>query len=385
MSELIQHIENKFKELYGESPILVRSPGRINIIGEHTDYNDGFVMPAAVSKAIYFAVKPNDKGLYRFHAYDFNENFETKTENIEPCQTSWANYLLGVVAQFVKDGKNVPGFDCVFGGDIPVGAGMSSSAAIETGIAYALNNIFSLGYERLPLVKFAQTAEHEYAGVQCGIMDQFAVVFGQDHQAIKLDCRTLDYEYAPIKSDNYLFVLVNTGVKHSLASSEYNKRRNECNTGVRILQKYYPEVNALRDTTEEMILEHKAEFTPEVFDRCLYVVQENMRVQMASEALEKGDFQTLGELMYHSHAGLRDQYEVSCNELDFLVYTAENTEGVLGARMMGGGFGGCTINLLKRDRLELFKKIILEKYKTPEGKPPDIIEVEVAEGTSLIK
>lgn len=385
MSEFIQHIENKFKELYGEDPVLVRSPGRINIIGEHTDYNDGFVMPAAVSKAIYFAVKPNNKGLYRFHSYDFNENFETKPENIEPSGISWANYLLGVIAQFVKDDKEIPGFDCVFGGDIPVGAGMSSSAAIETGIAYALNYIFSLGYESLPLVKFAQTAEHEYAGVQCGIMDQFAVVFGQDHQAIKLDCRTLDYEYAPIKSDDYLFVLVNTGVKHSLASSEYNKRRNECNTGVKLLQKYYPDIRALRDATEEMILDHKTEFTQEVFDRCLYVVQENKRVQMASEALENNDFQTLGELMYHSHAGLRDQYEVSCNELDFLVYTAETIDGVVGARMMGGGFGGCTINLIERDKLDVFKKIIWNKYKTPDGKQPDIIEVEVTEGTSLVK
>ncbi len=381
---MVQRISKKFEELFGPGPVLVRSPGRINIIGEHTDYNDGFVMPASVSRAIYFAVRSNNKGVYRFHSYDFKEDFETTTENIGRCQTTWANYLLGVVAQFVNDGKGIPGFDCVFGGNIPVGAGMSSSAAIETGLAYALNTVFKLGYERLPLVKFAQKAEHEYAGVQCGIMDQFAVMFGRDHQAIKLDCRTLEYTYAPLKSDDYLFALVNTGVKHSLAASEYNKRRNECNTGVNLLQKYFPEVRALRDATEEMILEHKAEFTPEVFNRCLYVVQENMRVQLASEVLEKGDFGTLGDLMYHSHAGLRDQYEVSCNELDFLVYTAEAIDGVLGARMMGGGFGGCTINLLKRDKLDLFKKIILNKYKTPEGKHPDIIEVEITEGTSLI-
>ena len=385
MSILVRRIEHKFQEYFGTNPVLVKSPGRINIIGEHTDYNDGFVLPAAVNRAIYFAVKPNGINLYRFYAFDYDENYQTDVGYVKPCETPWANYLLGIVAQFEEDGKEIPGFDCVFGGDIPVGAGMSSSAAIETGLAYALNSIFGLGYDKLPLVKFAQTAEHEYAGVQCGIMDQFAVMFGQNHQAIKLDCRTLDYEYAPVKTDDYLFVLVNTGVKHSLASSEYNKRRSECNTGVRLLQKYYPEVRALRDATEEMIRKHKTEFPPKVFDRCLYVAQENRRVQMASGALEKDDFHTLGNLMYHSHAGLRNQYDVSCSELDFLVETARETEGVLGARMMGGGFGGCTINLVHRSKLASFKEIIANKYKTPEGEKPDIIEVEITGGASLVK
>jgi len=382
---MTHRIAHKFKELFRSDPVLVRSPGRINIIGEHTDYNDGFVMPAAVDKAIYFAVKPNNNGLYRFHSFDYNEDYRTDKERIDPCEVPWANYLLGVVAQFAKDGKEIPGFDCVFGGDIPVGAGMSSSAAIETGIAYALNTVFDLGYDKLTMVKYAQKAEHEYAGVRCGIMDQFAVLFGKNHQAIKLDCRTLSYDYAPIKSDDYLFVLVNTGVKHSLASSEYNNRRKECHTGVQILQQYYPEVEALRDATEDMLREHQLEFPPVIFDRCQYVIQENMRVLFAVEALGKGNFETLGELMYKTHAGLRDLYEVSCDELDVLVEIARGVNGVLGARMMGGGFGGCTINLIARNKREEFKKSMLRKYKTPEGKPPDIVEVEVTSGTSLIE
>ncbi len=385
MSELIRRIEKRFEELFGTESVLIRSPGRINIIGEHTDYNDGFVMPAAVNKAIYFSITPNNTDLYRFHSFDYNENYETRVGEIGRCKTHWANYLLGVIAQIVKDGKEIPGFDCVFGGDIPVGAGMSSSAAIETGLAFALNTVFNIGYDRLSLVKFAQKAEHEYAGVQCGIMDQFAVTFGQDHQAIKLDCRSLDYEYAPLKSDDYLFVLVNTGVKHSLASSEYNKRRQECQAGVELLQKYYPQVKALRDVNEEMLFEHKDKFTSVIYDRCLYVVQENMRVQLASQAFENNDLYAVGDLMNYSHAGLRDQYEVSCDELDFLVYLADSIDGVLGARMMGGGFGGCTINLLERDKLEIFKKNILNRYKTPEGKQPEIIEVEITEGTSLVR
>jgi galactokinase len=216
-------------------------------------------------------------------------------------------------------------------------------------------------------------------------MDQFSVMFGQDHKAIRLDCRTLRYTYAPLRLDDFLFVLLTTGVKHSLASSEYNKRRNECHTGVKILQQYYPEVIALRDAGEDMLREYQLEFPPVVFDRCQYVIQENMRVLFAAEALEKGDFEALGELMFKTHTGLRNQYGVSCDELDFLVDTAKSIDGVLGARMMGGGFGGCTINLLERDKLKVFKETILNTYKTPDGRPPEIIEVEVTEGTSLVK
>ncbi|PIQ34991.1 MAG: galactokinase, partial [Bacteroidetes bacterium CG18_big_fil_WC_8_21_14_2_50_41_14] len=222
---MIQNIKNTFIQKFGTEPLMVKSPGRVNLIGEHTDYNNGFVLPAAVNKAIYFAVSPNQVHQFRFFAIDLDESFETAVDQIEICSVHWANFLLGVIAQFIKDGKSVAGFDCVFGGDVPLGAGMSSSAAIECGMAFAINHMQHFDYNRLQLAQFAQKGEHEYAGVQCGIMDQFASLHGKANQVIKLDCRSLEYELFPFDMTDYLLVLVNTGVKHALASSEYNIRR----------------------------------------------------------------------------------------------------------------------------------------------------------------
>jgi len=373
-----------FETRFGYNPLIFSSPGRINLIGEHTDYNDGFVLPASVNNYIYFAIKPNNKNTYRFHSFDYNEGFEIIINEIKPSNKHWANYLLGVIAQFIDDGKKIPGFDCVFGGNIPIGAGMSSSAAIECGLAFALNSIYDLNYSTMRLVKFAQKAEHDYAGVQCGVMDQFAVMHGKENQVVKLDCRSLEFQYFPFDMSEVLLVLVDTGVKHALASSEYNKRKLECKKGVEVLQKYNSDIVALRDVSYDMIQKKKEEFDELTYKRCVYVIKENERVQKACDYLILGDFIGFGRLMFLSHKGLRDDYEVSCDELDQLVEIAESVDGVFGARMMGGGFGGCTINLIKRSRLIAFEKKIIDNYQTPDGDPPEIIKVEIVDGTKSV-
>lgn len=381
---MIKKIKSVFVEKFSNTPLLFKSPGRVNLIGEHTDYNDGFVLPASVNKAIYFAIAPNSVNQFRLFSYDLNESYQTSINNIGKCDKAWANYLLGVIAQFEKDGKKIQGFDCVFGGDVPIGAGMSSSAAIECGLAFAINKIHNFSYSSLELVKFSQIAEHEYAGVQCGIMDQFAIMHGKENSVIKLDCRSLEYELYPLDMSDYLLILVNTGVKHELASTEYNNRRKECEEGVKLLQKYNPNLNSLRDVSLELIQKHKTEFDSVIYNRCTYVIEENKRVEKACKALLDKDYIEFGQQMYGSHYGLKDKYEVSCAELDDLVVIAENFDGVIGARMMGGGFGGCTINLVKKSVVSEFEKIIRASYKTPDGDEPEIIEVVIENGTQDI-
>lgn len=379
---MLDAVYRSFREMYKKEPELYRSPGRINLIGEHTDYNDGFVLPAAVDLSIYFAVKPNGTEQFNFYSYDYDQHFQTET--IAPVQLGWANYLLGVVAQFIHAGRRVPGFDCVFGGELPIGAGMSSSASLECGLAFALNSIFQYNFSKLDLVHFSQQAEHQYAGVQCGIMDQFAVMHGKENQAIRLDCRSLEYSYFPLQLTDYMIVLVNSGVKHALAGSAYNKRRMECEAGVALLQQFDPAVRALRDVSMESLKRYENQFTPTVYKRCSYVINENIRLETACKALELGDIRSFGQQMYASHDGLRDQYEVSCTELDQLVALAGRVDGVMGARMMGGGFGGCTINLIRRSCLPQFEQTIKQHYLTPEGRPPDLIEVQIGGGTRQV-
>ncbi|PKP33445.1 MAG: galactokinase [Bacteroidetes bacterium HGW-Bacteroidetes-16] len=381
---MIQNIKNTFIQKFSTEPFMVKSPGRVNLIGEHTDYNNGFVLPAAVNKAIYFAVGPNELNRFRFYAIDLDESFETALDQIEICSVHWANYLLGVIAQFITEGKFVSGFDCVFGGDVPLGAGMSSSAAIECGMAFAINHLQQFEYSRLQLAKFAQKAEHEYAGVQCGIMDQFASLHGKINQVIKLDCRSLEYELFPFDMTDYQLALVNTGVKHALASSEYNIRRQECEAGVGLMQKYFPEVISLRDANMEMIGEHQSEFPMNVYKRCSYIIEENQRVDLACTALQNSDFESFGQLMYQSHEGLKNKFEVSCPELNQLVDIASGIEGVIGARMMGGGFGGCTINLMEKNAVPFFQKTINQLYQAPDGNTPQIIEVVIEDGTRIL-
>ncbi|WP_240676253.1 galactokinase [Botryobacter ruber] len=380
---MINEIVAKFNELYQQEPVVVRSPGRVNLIGEHTDYNEGFVLPAAIDKEVYFAIAPTNTDTFRAYSYDMKEDASFDLNQIRPSQTAWANYLLGVVAQFQKAGHQVQGFDLVFGGNIPIGAGLSSSAAVECGLAFALNHIFGFNVEKFELVKMAQRAEHEYAGVKCGIMDQFASMFGKEGHVVKLDCRSLDYQYYSSDLDSYRIVLCDTQVKHSLASSEYNTRRQECEAGVAILHKHYPQVKSLRDVTLQMLEQHKDEFEPVIYKRCLYVVSENNRVEEACHNLEQGDLQAFGEKMYLSHAGLQHDYEVSCPELDFLVDQTRNDDDVLGARMMGGGFGGCTINIVKLAELENFSRRIEAAYEQQFGRKPQIYVAQIVDGSSL--
>jgi galactokinase len=377
-------IKKKFTELFVSEPLLVRSPGRINLIGEHTDYNEGFVFPAAIDKEIIFAVNQNSLNSFRFYSVDMDGRFEINLKDLKKSETPWANYLLGVAAQFKDAGYALSGVDCVFGGNIPIGAGVSSSAAIENGFAFALNEIFKLNIGKLDMVKMARKAEHEYAGVMCGIMDQFASMYGKSDHAIKLDCRSLDYEYVPIDLSEYLIILINTKVSHTLASSEYNTRRKECEAGVHILKKYDRTIEALRDVNLEMLLLHKNEFDPIIYKRCTYIVTENQRVEEAAEALRHNNIKKLGEIFFQAHCGMRDDYQISCKELDVLVEIAGTSEGVLGARMMGGGFGGCTINLVEKKHADAFVENAAEKYIEVTGIQPEVYIVTIANGTGLV-
>lgn len=382
---MLQEIIDTFESRYQQKPVVVRSPGRVNLIGEHTDYNDGFVLPAAINKEIYFAVAPNGTNTFRAYAYDLQEEGAFDLSQVQRSEKSWANYLLGVIAQLQQAQYEVKGFDLVYGGNVPIGAGLSSSAAVECGLAFALNHIFGYNIPKFDLVKMAQMAEHEYAGVKCGIMDQFASMYGRQDHAVKLDCRSLDFDYYHLEMADYRIVLCDTQVKHNLASSEYNTRRQECEAGVALLQKHYPQVKSLRDVTVPMLEQHQEEFNPVVYKRCIYVVEENNRVEEACQALEQGDMKTFGEKMYASHRGLQHNYEVSCPELDFLVDQAKEMDSVLGARMMGGGFGGCTINLVKLDALDSFIQRMEEAYQQQFGIALKTYVAEIVNGSSLVE
>ncbi|SOD97545.1 galactokinase [Spirosoma fluviale] len=366
-----------------QTPLLICSPGRVNLIGEHTDYNEGFVLPAAIDKAIYLAVGPRADDELHFIAHDLNKTFQGSLTDLTPTHT-WADYLLGVVAQFRQAGHQFNGFNCVFGGTIPMGSGLSSSAALENGVGFALNELFQLGVDRITLVKRSQRAENEFVGAKVGIMDMFASMMGKADHVIKLDCRSLDYTYAPLQMDGIRIVLCDSRVKHSLVTSEYNTRRAECEAGVRFLQTFYPEIKSLRDVTMPMLDQHLRDTNPLIYRRCAYVVQENQRLLDGVAALEADDIDTFGQLMYGSHEGLSHWYEVSCPELDILVDIARQQPGVLGSRMMGGGFGGCTINLVREEVLDDFTKLITEQYKARTGKDTYLHVCKIQDGTNVI-
>ena len=334
-ASLASRIAERFKSLFAEDPVVIRSPGRVNLIGEHTDYNNGFVLPGAINKSIYMAVSRRDDNELHLISQDLDLSYRGDTDHIVPSSLEWPDYLLGVVGQLQKAGKPVGGFNCVFGGDIPPGAGMSSSAALECATIYSLNEIFGLGLDTLTMVKLAQRSENEFVGVKCGIMDQFASMFGRKQQVIRLDCQSLEYEYVPFNTEGIRIVLFDTRVKHSLASSEYNTRRQQCEAGVRLIQAHHPQVHSLRDVVPEMLDRYVAPADPILYKRCLYVVEENSRLLAACEDLRKGDIASFGRKMFATHEGLSTQYEVSCPELDFLVDHVKDHPAVLGARMMG--------------------------------------------------
>lgn len=378
---MVNNIETKFKELFTSSPVIFRAPGRINLLGEHTDYNDGFVLPASIDKEMVFCIEKNTSpSKCNLYAYDLKEDFSFDIHNMSPVSLGWPNYIMGVVDEILKAGKMIGGFNMVFGGNIPLGAGLSSSAALESGVATALNDIFELRFNKIEIIKMAQMAEHNYAGVKCGIMDQFASVMGKENHAFKLDCRTLEHSYFPIDLEEYQIILCDTKVKHALASSEYNTRRIECETGMDIIKKEHPKAVNLRDVSLDLIHSYKGKIPDEVYDRCSYVVEEIDRVEQATEALKTKNIEEMGRLMYKTHDGLSNKYSVSCKELDFLVDETKNLDYVAGARMMGGGFGGCTINLVKRDKIEEFKKNMLSKYLKKYNIDAEIYQVEITNG-----
>jgi galactokinase len=363
---IVEKIKAQFQNIFHAEPqIIVRSPGRINLIGEHTDYNGGYVLPAAIDKAVYFAVGIRKDKECHFVAHDLGENFKVSLEHLVKSDThSWANYLMGVLQQvspLLKD-INANGINLVFGADLPSGGGMSSSAAIENGIGFALNELFELGLSRLDLVRISQQAENHFVGMNCGIMDMFASMMGVENQVIRIDCRSLTHEYFPLNAPDLRLVLCDTTVKHALVDSEYNTRRAECEEGVRVLQQFDASIALLRDVKIDFLKKHKKSLRPIVFKRCKYVVEEIERVERACGALQKNDFKTLGKLMYQTHDGLNEEYEVSCTELNFLVELTRSNPAVLGARMMGGGFGGCTINVVKAAEVEDFVEKMQAAY-----------------------
>jgi galactokinase len=373
-----------YEQFGGAADLIARSPGRINIIGEHTDYNDGFVLPAAIDKAVYIAFGKRIDDEIHLHAVDFNESFQSRLSEVKPVPHHWATYLLGVVHQFQKKGLKLNGFNAVIASDLPVGAGLSSSAALECAVAMAVNELFQCGLEKFTMVKMAQMAEHEFAGVQCGIMDMFASMMGKENHCIQLDCRSLAYEYVPLQLNEYELVLFNTNVKHSLASSAYNKRRNECGKGVEMVQQQFPQVKALRDVTEAMLDACVLPYEPLIDQRCRFVVKEINRLQQACIDLQQGDIKALGKKMYETHDGLSREYEVSCKELDFLVNKMRSQPAVPGARMMGGGFGGCTINIIHRNHLDKIIEEVKQAYETEMNLPLGIIKVKTANGTAIL-
>ena len=377
-------IEEKFKSLFGNDYMVYTSPGRVNLIGEHTDYNGGFVFPGAIDKGIYAVINPNGTDKVRAYSLDYSQQAEFGMNEEDAPQESWARYIFGVCREMKKRGFEPKGFDTVFIGDVPLGAGMSSSAALESTFANALNEIFNLNIDRFELARIGQSTEHNYCGVKCGIMDQFASVFGKKGHLMRLNCATMEFEYFPFNPEGYKVVLLDTVVKHELASSAYNKRRESCENACAHIKARHPEVNYLSDATMAMLDEVKAEISEEDYMRAVYVIGEKQRVLDVCEALEKGDYDTVGDRMFGTHYGMSKEYEVSCEELDFLNDVAKQC-GVTGSRVMGGGFGGCTINLVKEDLYDNFIATAKKEYLAKYNREPKVYDVVISDGARRIK
>ena len=376
---LIENTKNHFVQRFKLKPTMVFSPGRINLIGEHTDYNEGFVFPAAIDKGIYVAMRKSGSDKSSVYALDMEESLDFSTNNMVISELgSWKNFIIGVVAEVLKKGKKVQGFNAVFSGDIPNGSGLSSSAALENSIVFGLNELFGLQLTRKEMIIISQKAEHNYVGVKCGIMDQYASMFGQKDKALLLDCRTITSEAFMINLGDYELILINTNVKHQLSESAYNDCRRVCEKAAAMLN-----IKALRDANEKDLLDIKSKLSEEDYQKVLYVVQENERVMEASEALKNNDLKTLGSLLFDTHKGLKDKYNVSCAELDFLVDRATEDSSVIGARMMGGGFGGCTINIVHRDNMDLFIAETSKAYLKKFGNECSVYYVNLVDGTHL--
>jgi galactokinase len=378
-----ENVVHQFVEQFNQKPLVVASPGRVNLIGEHTDYNEGFVLPGAVDKKIYVAIAKNNTGSLNVWANQYEQKFSYNLDDIHPVK-GWPTYLLGMIYHLREKNHLVSGVDLVIDGNVPLGAGMSSSAAVCSAFGFALNEIFGFGLSRMELALIGQKTEHRFAGVKCGIMDQFASLHGKKGNIMKLDCRSLEYEYIPFDFPDYHIVLVNTMVSHSLASSEYNVRRQQCEEGVAVLQKYFPSIHSLRDVTNEQLEKYKNELSEIAYRRCSFIIHENKRLLHGCDLLKKGDLKSFGQLMFEAHEGLSKWYEVSCEESDFLVEQAKHFDGVAGSRQMGGGFGGCTINIVKTNTVENFSSYMLDSYKNKYSVIPEIYVTQIEDGAKTI-
>ena len=377
-------IAEKFKTLFGTDGEFFTSAGRINLIGEHTDYNGGYVFPGAVDKGIMAEIRLNGTDKVCVFALDLDEYVEFGLNEEDAPAQSWARYVFGVCREIIKRGGKISGFNTVFAGDVPLGAGMSSSAALESTFAFALNYLFNLGIDKFELARIGQSTEHNYCGVKCGIMDQFASVFGKAGSLIRLDCKTMEYKYYPFHPKGYRLVLLDSVVKHELASSAYNKRRESCENAAAAIRKNHPEVEFLRDAKKEWLDEVKSVISAEDYTRAEYVIEEVQRVLDVCDALERDDYETVGQKMYETHHGMSKLYEVSCEELDFLNDVAREC-GVTGSRVMGGGFGGCTINLVKDELYEPFIARATASFTEKFGHAPKVYDVVISDGARKLE
>lgn len=378
--ELTTYITQQFQNRFNQKPLVVHSPGRINLIGEHTDYNEGFVFPAAINKGIVAAIGKSNSSTCTIIASDLEEDYEFSLNKIKPIPNGqWRNYIIGVVGELQKRDIKIEPFNIVFGGDIPKGAGLSSSAALENSVVFGLNELFQLGLTKKEMIEISQKAEHNYVGVRCGIMDQYASMFGEKDRALLLDCRTLQAETYPLEFNDYQVMLINTNVSHNLVDVEYNDRRAVCEKVASLLN-----VNFLRDATEIALEAIKNQLTASEYQKALYVIQENQRVLEAGRLLQKEDIKGFGSLLFKAHYSAQHQFKISCKELDFLVQEAKNNSNVIGARMMGGGFGGCTINLVKKEEVKAFSADVTKKYIETFNKDCSIYFVELSQGTHCV-
>jgi galactokinase len=372
-------ISSIFKEKFGQNGVLYASAGRINLIGEHTDYNGGFVFPGAIDKVIMAEIRPNGTDKVRVFSIDINEYAEFGLKEEDAPAQQWARYIFGICRETIKRGGKVEGFDAVFAGNVPLGAGLSSSAALESCFAFAVNDLFNGNtIDKFELARIGQSTEHNYCGVNCGIMDQFASVFGKKDNLMRLDCRSMEFEYFPFKADGYKLVLLDSKVKHALVDSPYNKRRQSCERVAKTL-----DVETLRDATMEMLNSVRSDITAEDYFRAKFVIEEKQRVLDVCDALVRGDFETVGQKMYETHDGLSKDYEVSCVELDFLNDVARKC-GVTGSRIMGGGFGGCTINLVKDELYDNFIATAKKEFNEKYGHEPVVIPVVISDGAHRV-
>lgn len=369
-----------------EKEINVASPGRINLLGEHVDYNDGFVLPAAIDKCINLSLKVNgSNNRCTIKSHGFNSILVADLNNLDQGTEGWHNYVLGVLSEISQISNHLKGFDCEIESKVPVGSGVSSSAALECGLAFGLNELFKLGLDKWQLIKLSQRAEHNFVGTKCGIMDQFASVMGKENHLMLLDCVSLDFEYIPFQIEPYRLLLINTNVSHNLATGEYNVRRKQCEEGLTLVHKKFGIEKSFRNVSMDMLNASKGLLGETLYNRCSYVVEENARVLQAVEALQENDLTRLGNLMCQTHEGLSTKYAVSCPELDFLVNFSKDENAILGARMMGGGFGGCTINIIHKDKIDAFVGPLSAAYEEKFNIKLSYFQTVPSQGTSIKK